>query len=99
LTTDGVVPVKFRKEYFALFDKRISQRKEDGTKKIVESSWFKRGEKILVSGIRRGNEFVAKKYASGGLEHQLYRIDSIDAEGNLELRSERYKGEEEQDDD
>lgn len=99
LTTDGVVPVKFRKEYFALFDKRISQRREDGTKKIVESSWFKRGEKILVSGIRRGNEFVAKKYASGGLEHQLYHIDSIDAEGNLELRSERYKGEEEQDDD
>ena len=39
LTTDGVVTVKFRKEYFALFDKQISERQPDGTKKIVEKSW------------------------------------------------------------
>ena len=36
LTTDGVVSVKFRKEYFSLFDKQISEKQEDGTKKVRE---------------------------------------------------------------
>ena len=71
LTTSGVVRVKFRQEYFALFDKRIVEYDESGTsKKVVEKSWFNRGSMIMVQGFRRGDEFVSKKYArSGG--HQL----------------------------
>ena len=92
LTTDGVVPVKFRKEYFSMFDRQIMRRKDDGTKVVIERSWFNRGEKILVQGIRRGNEFIAKKYKSTG-GHQLYKIDEIRGE-DLVLRSERYAGEE-----
>ena len=38
LTTDGVVNVKFRKEYFSLFDKQISERGSDGVKHVVEKS-------------------------------------------------------------
>lgn len=93
LTTDGVVPVKFRKEYFALFDKQTFQRNADGTRKVLERSWFNRGQKILVQGIRRGNEFIAKKYASSN-SHQLYKIDDYGKDGTLVLRSERYVGEE-----
>lgn len=96
LTTDGVVPVKFRKEYFSLFDKQTFQRNADGTRKVLERSWFNRGQKILVQGIRRGNEFIAKKYASSN-SHQLYKIDGYAADGTLELRSERYVGEESDD--
>ena len=48
----------------------------------------------MVQGIRRGDEFVAKKYASS-TKHQLYHIDSIDKNGELELRSERKQGDEE----
>lgn len=96
LTTTGVVPVKFRQEYFSLFDKRISEKQEDGTKKVVENSWFNRGNMIMVQGIRRGDEFVPKKYASSS-GHQLYHIDSIDEDGNLELRHERATGYEEED--
>ena len=48
LTTTGVVDVKFRKEYFALFDKRISAKGEDGKKHIIEKSWFDRGSMIIV---------------------------------------------------
>lgn len=91
LTTDGVVSVKFRKEYFSLFDKQISERGEDGVKHVVEKSWFNRGNMIIVQGIRSGDEFVAKKYASSG-GHQLYKIDKLEDNGDLLLKTERYQG-------
>lgn len=92
LTTDGVVSVKFRKEYFALFDKQISAVGADGVKHVVEKSWFNRGSMIVVMGIRSGDDFISKKYASTG-GHQLYKIDSIDEWGDLTLRDGRYSGE------
>lgn len=92
LTTTGVVNVKFRKEYFSLFDKQISERGEDGVKHVVEKSWFNRGNMIVVMGIRSGDDFISKKYASSG-GHQLYKIDTINDDGTLVLRNERYQGE------
>lgn len=94
LTTTGVVTVKFRKEYFSLFDKQISQKGEDGVKHVVEKSWFNRGSMLIVMGIRSGDDFISKKYASSG-GHQLYKIDSIDKKGILTIREERYQGESE----
>ena len=91
LTTTGVVNVKFRKEYFSLFDKQISVRQEDGTKKIVEKSWFNRGNMIVVTGMRSGDDFISKKYASTG-GHQLYRIEKINSDGTLVLKDSRYQG-------
>lgn len=93
LTTTGVVNVKFRKEYFTLFDKQISARQPDGTKKIMEKSWFNRGNMIVVTGIRSGDDFISKKYASTG-GHQLYKIDEIYSNGELKLLDSRYQGEE-----
>ena len=92
LTTDGVVTVKFRKEYFALFDKQISERQVDGTKKVVEKSWFNRGNMILVQGIRSGDNFIPKKYASSSSTHQLYKINEVLPNGDLVLQVERYQG-------
>ena len=92
LTPTGVVNVKFRKEYFTLFDKQISQKQPDGTKKIIEKSWFNRGNMIVVQGIRSGDDFIAKKYASTA-GHQLYHIDEIQSNGNLILRNNRFQGE------
>ena len=91
LTTDGVVNVKFRKEYFSLFDKQISERGLDGVKHVKEKSWFNRGSMIVVMGIRSGDDFISKKYASSG-GHQLYKIDEIHEDGSLTLRSDRYQG-------
>lgn len=91
LTTTGVVEVKFRKEYFTLFDKQISVRGEDGIKHVVEKSWFNRGNMIVVMGIRSGDNFIAKKYASSG-GHQLYRIEEIIDKTDLRLKHERYQG-------
>ena len=91
LTTSGVVTVKFRKEYFALFDKQISQRGSDGVKHVVEKSWFNRGSMIMVMGIRSEDNFIAKKYASSG-GHQLYKITEIDGNGDIILQTERASG-------
>ena len=47
---------------------------------------------IVVTGMRSGDNFISKKYASTG-GHQLYKIDKINTDGSLILRSERYSGE------
>ena len=91
LTTDGVVEVKFRKEYFSLFDKQISERDSDGTKHVVEKSWFNRGSMIIVQGYRSGDNFIPKKYATTG-GHQLYKIEEIKSNGDLILQDSRYQG-------
>jgi DNA polymerase-3 subunit alpha len=91
LTPTGVVNVKFRKEYFAMFDKQISERGDDGVKHIVEKSWFNRGNMIVVTGIRSGDDFISKKYASTG-GHQLYKIDEVLENGDLVLKDCRYQG-------
>ena len=92
LTTSGVVEIKMHKEYFSIFDKQISEKQPDGTKKVIEKSWFNRGNMILVQGIRQGDQFFPKKYASSG-GHQLYKIIGIEDNGDLILQTERAKGE------
>ena len=79
-----------------MFDKRISERGEDGAKHIVEKSWFDRGSMIVVMGFRSGDNFITKKYAKDS-GHQLYKIDKVEENGDLILRSTRYQGEEEED--
>ena len=91
LTTTGVVNVKFRKEYFSLFDKQISERGADGVKHVVQKSWFNRGNMIVVQGVRSGDDFIAKKYQSTG-GHQLYKIEDIREDGSLVLLDSRPSG-------
>ena len=89
LTTSGVVNVKFTKEYFAMFNRQISEPQDDGTKKVMEKGWFTRGTKIMCTGFRREDTFVTKAYKHTPT-HQLYKITNIDAEGNMELIHDRY---------
>ena len=46
---------------------------------------------IVVQGIRAGDTFITKKYASSG-GHQLYRISDLLDDGDLVLQVERYQG-------
>ena len=92
LTTEGVVNVKFTKDYYALFGRQISEVQQDGTKKVMEKGWFNRGNKLLIMGFRRDDTFVCKKYKSSG-GHRLYKISQIEKNGDLVLSHERYGGE------
>ena len=51
----------------------------------------------MVTGIRRGDDFIAKKYASTP-GHQLYKIEQVLQDGALKLKTERATGEAEDDD-
>ena len=97
LTRGGtVVTIKFPKAYYSIYDKQISIMGEDGKKKIIEKSWFTKGNMLVINGMRRGdNDFVAKKYASQG-GHTLYRVSEIDDFGNIMITSERARGIEEE---
>ena len=75
LTTDGVVTVKFYKGQFSFYDKQISELNEDGSKTVLESSWFKRGNKLLITGYRREDQFVPKKYVDSA--YRLYNLLQI----------------------
>lgn len=88
LTLTGVINVKFTKEYFAMFNRQISETQPDGTKKIVEKGWFTRGTKLLVTGFRRDDMFQAKTY-SHTPTHQLYLIEKVEKDNSLILRHDR----------
>ena len=88
LTADGVVNVKFTRDYYAMFNRQLSEKNEQGVKKVKEKGWFTRGTKLLITGYRRDDTFVSKKYkATGG--HQLYKITNVENK-NINITSERY---------
>ena len=92
LTTTGTVNVKFTRDYYAMFNRQISEVNNEGVKKVKEKGWFTRGNKLLVTGYRRDDTFVAKKYKNTG-GHQLYLITKVNGR-RIELTSTRYGMEE-----
>lgn len=76
LTEDGVVTVKIY-GVFQIYDRQISERGADGKKHVIRKSEFTRGNKIIVTGVRDGdNEFRAKKYKNTP-HHLIETIGSI----------------------
>lgn len=88
LTTTGVVTVKFTKDYYARINRQISELQADGTKKVMEKGWTKRGTLLLIQGYRRDDTFVAKSYKSQS-GHQVYLISSVKGK-DLKLVHKRY---------
>ena len=95
LTPDGVVTVKLYAGAYAHYNKQISSVNADGAKKVLEKSWFTRGTKLLVTGIRRGDSFWPKKYNDSIYSHTICRITDVLANGNLQLQLERADANEE----
>lgn len=82
LTREGVVNVRVFGEVFSYYDKQISERGADGKKHVIEKSTFSRGNKIIITGIRRENEFVAKTYRNTPY-HSVERITDIKSDGTV----------------
>jgi len=81
------VNIRFSKEFFAMFDKQVSEMGADGVKHRVDSSWFTRGTKIMVTGYRKGDDFVGKTYTKTPT-HELYKMELL-GNGNIQLDYER----------
>lgn len=89
LTPDGVVTVRIYKNQFALYDKQISAKDDDGVKHVLEKSWFTRGTLLRIQGIRRGQEFVPKKYKNS-IFPVIMKINK-QKDGSLEFIEERME--------
>ena len=85
LTTSGVVTVKVY-GVFQVYDKQISERGADGKKHVLEKSCFSRGNKIIVTGMREGDSFIAKKYKNT-VGHRIEIIESISEDGYVTTRT------------
>lgn len=79
LTQDGVIKIKIFKPQFVKYDRQISVVDEEtGKKKIVGKSWFSRGNKLIVHGIKRNDNFIPKKYKSSSFPNVIALIEDID---------------------
>lgn len=91
LTNDSVVTVKFYGGAFSHYNKQISEVQSNGKKKVLEKSWFTRGNKLMITGFRRGNNFIPKTYKNSIYQHTVALIEDIDENGGLSLQTERIK--------
>ena len=90
LTEFGVVEVKYQKGQFTFYDKRLSiVDEETGSKKIIENSWFKRGNLLFIRGIRNGDQFKAKVYKNSTYGHSTAMIEKVYDDGICLCREER----------
>ncbi len=90
LTTDGVVTVKIFGAVFTHYDKQISEKGADGKKHVIEKSWLSRGNKIIVTGIKQSDGFLAKKYNRTPY-HLVELITEVKEDGTLITRGERVE--------
>lgn len=86
---DDVVNCKFNAEHFAYYTRQIT----DG--EYTEKPWLKRGNLVILTGYRRGeNEFAVKRYKNTVYNSSVKLIHSVNSDGSAVLQSKRY-GEEE----
>ena len=88
LTTDGVVTAKIFGAVFTHYDKQISEKGADGKKHVIEKSWLSRGNKIIVTGIKQSDGFLAKKYSRTPYS-LVEKIEQVNSDGTLLITSER----------
>ena len=88
LTNDSVVTVKIFGDAFTHYDRQISEKGADGVKHVKEKSWLSRGNKVIITGIRRDSDFIAKKYKNTP-HHLVELITSIDDNGYIQTKLER----------
>ena len=86
-----VVQCKFDANSWSFYKQQISIE-SNGKRKVVDPSWFKRGQPLILTGYRNGEDnFRIKKYSCSVYQHYLQKILNIDEEtGELELQSYRY---------
>lgn len=90
LTPSGVVSVKIYGAFEA-YDRQISVKGPDGKKHVIEKSMFTRGNKLIVTGIRQEDSFVAKVYQRTPW-HRVEQIVDINGD-RLVIKTERSEGE------
>ena len=88
LTKTGVVTVKIY-GVFSEYDRQLSIKDPTtGKKKVIEKSMFTRGNKLIITGIRQDDSFIAKMYKNTP-GHRIVQIEKINSDGTAEIKEER----------
>jgi len=85
LTRSGVVTVKFKGSDFAYYDRQVKKNSS-----IIDSSFFSRGNKIMITGYRSSETTFRGKDYSRTKQSLVYLIEKITDDGKLEMRSEKH---------
>ena len=90
-TLYGVINIKFFASMYGKFNQKISVvDNKTKAKTVLDDSWFKRGNKIIVHGYRRENMFTVKTdYSQGYGGVAVGLIENIYADGSLNIRYQR----------
>lgn len=89
LTPDNeVVNCKLHRGAYASYKAQYSEV-INGKKTVIEKPWLSRGTMLIVSGYRRGDDFVCKKYASSIFQSTLQKINKVYEDGTVLIQSKR----------
>ena len=90
LTKSGVVTVKVY-GVFSEYDRQISMKDPTtGKKKVIEKSMFSRGNKLIITGIRQDDSFIAKMYKNTP-GHRIVQILDVNDDGTAVIKEERME--------
>lgn len=89
---NNVVQCKFDAFHYAKYKQQISIPDNKGGKTVADPSWFKRGQALILTGYRNGeNDFRIKTYKNSIFDTRVVKISEVNNEtGELELQYERY---------
>lgn len=87
---DNVVNVKFDGGLYSYMKQQMSIINPDGSKTVTDKSWFIRGQGLILTGYRYGDDFRIKNYSRSVFPYKVIRVDGINDDGSLELTTERY---------
>lgn len=89
---NNVVQCKLDANAYSFYKQQISIPDGKGGKTVVDPSWFKRGQGLILTGYRYGeSDFKVKAYKSSVYRKKVKKIESIDNEtGEIVVKSNRY---------
>ena len=86
LTPSGPVEVKIWKNQFAFYDQTLIDPSTP-EKTILQDSFFEVGTHLMLTGMRRGNQFVLKKYRNTKVDDVIMKINlKYDEDSELEAK-------------
>lgn len=86
LTPSGPAEVKIWKNQFAFYDQTLLDP-NTAEKTVLQDSFFEIGTHLMLSGMRRGNQFVLKKYKNTKVDDVIMKINlRVDEDSELEAK-------------
>lgn len=89
---NNVVQCKFAAENYSWYKAQLSEPDGNGGKIVVDQSWFKRGQALILTGVRMGeSDFKIKSYKSSIFRHKVQKIVNVNnSTGEMVIQSYRY---------